>query len=249
MRNGTLAMLISIWGIQHACADQFRLRYDGDEVYPEDAGWSRRVDDPDGLEQRSLDNGILRLDGTASPQIADVYEIHDSRLTLQPGERLTVEWRMRTLVNTFHEDNRSDVSFFVATPFHTGLLLHLGTDRVAYNEDTTDPDADVVSLFRPGDFHSFLLDTYDYQSFSLQVDGSPAFSGVFSEGAVLVPRLGFGDGYFGFSSLSEWDYVEVTIVPEPGTACLILLLMDRRFWSFVGWARPTTPEYGVWLAC
>ncbi|MCC6358416.1 MAG: hypothetical protein IT450_06720 [Phycisphaerales bacterium] len=198
-------------------------------MYPDDAGWSRRTDDPDGLQRRTLDNGILTLDGTASRQISDVYEVHDSRLALQPGERLVVTWRLRTLVDTFEEDNRSDVSFFVATPYYTGLVLHLGADRVAYNEDVSAPDAEVVSYFTPLEFHTFVLASEDYQTFSLSVDGAAAFSGIFSEGGVVVPRLGFGDGYFGFSSLSEWDFVEVSIVPEPSIAGLAIASVGLVF--------------------
>lgn len=231
IRMTTIAFCASLF-LAPVLADPFVLRYDASEVYPEDAGWARRTDDPAGLEQRILDNGILTLDGTASPQIADVYEVHDPALTLRPGERLVLTWRMRTLVNTFDADNHSDVAVYIATPFYTGVELYLGTDRIAYNGDVANPDAETVSFFSEFEYHTFGLRSEDYQNFSLTVDGIPAFSGIFSEGGVVVPRVAFGDSTFGFSSLSEWDFVEVAVVPESSSAVMGLavcgLLIRRR---------------------
>lgn len=219
-------------GVASAAADPFFARYDANEVYPEDAGWSRFRYDPSGLQRRTLNEGILTLDDTASDQIYDFYSMRDSALSLGPGEQLLVTWRMQTLVDTWELDNRSDVALGVVGPSGTFVHLNLGTDRVAHDENRNNPDAEVVAFFAPLEYHTFAFATPDYQNFTLSVDGIEAFSGIFPAGGIPTDAGAFfGDFVVGASSIAEWDFIEIAVVPEVSSSLMTLsigLLSFRR---------------------
>ncbi|MGD8452760.1 MAG: hypothetical protein PVJ57_13150 [Phycisphaerae bacterium] len=229
-----LSAALLLAGAVSARADPFYLRYDADEVYPEDAGWERNLYDPGGLAKRSLDAGWLTLDTRGSYAIWDMYYVHSTAFGLRSAEQLRVSWRMQTLETDFVGGWNTDVDVFISNGDSEYVQLFLAPDYVAHTEYGMEEPDHYVAL-EPGVAHSFLFTSSDMQEFELHVDGTFAFSGVFLWNALAGPnRVSFGDKAIGLRSLSQWDYVEVAVVPEPATlvvSCMLgapAVLLRRR---------------------
>jgi hypothetical protein len=217
-----LATLATAWMTAVALGDGFYMNYDGDQ-FPEDEGWQRRYSDPDGQTVRELDNGIFRLDTRASLSIYDLYVIQTDALNPQPGESLQIGWRMRTIF-TQTDYLHSDVMLFLTNADSAYVEFYLGPDYVSEHDLGGGEFEHVCQHGPPADFTSFLFAT-NMQDYSLFVDGNLAFIGQFHDYAWSGPfYLAFGDGVIGRSSLSEWDYVEVQVVPEPSSGLLLCLI-------------------------
>jgi hypothetical protein len=186
---------------------------------------------------RELDSGSLRLDTRASISLADWYNFQAAPPVLLPGESLNVHWCMRTLF-TQTDYLRSDVLVYVQTGDSGYVEFYLGPDYVSedgghggypehfyphYGYPTYDPP-------------EFLFTTTDMQEYDLFVNGTLAFHGTFHNPTPSeIFSVGFGDVIIGKSSLSEWDYVDVQVVPEAdGLVSMVLagftvaLMADRR---------------------
>ncbi|MGD8454305.1 MAG: PEP-CTERM sorting domain-containing protein [Phycisphaerae bacterium] len=203
-----------------ARADPFYLRYDADEVYPEDAGWERHGIDPHGLVVRTLGSGILTIDSRASLALTDWYLREIPELEIQDGEQLRVTWRMRTF-ETQTEWFQSDVVLAVSNAESEYVEFFLGPDFIAVNEDgLVGPEQ--LYLYSAETWHTFQMISDDAQAYTLLVDGEYAFDGTFTRHLSAGPNLAaFGDAIYGRSSLSSWDYIEFEVVPEPTSALLV----------------------------
>jgi hypothetical protein len=219
-----LSAALLLAGAVSARADPFYLRYDADEVYPEDAGWTRYWQDPSGAEKRSLEDGWLTLDTRDSYSIFDSYYVRSSAFELRPGEQLQVSWRMQMLETDFVGGWKTDVTVFVSNGDSQYVQLCLAPDYVA-EEGYGMEEPDNYFAFEPGVAHDFLFASSDMEHFELHVDGEFAFSGVFLWDALIGANVvAFGDAWIGLRSLSQWDYVEVAVVPEPPTLVVSCVL-------------------------
>jgi hypothetical protein len=213
-------------------ADGYYKRYDADDAFPEGEGWWRRFHDPEQQLERELTGGTLLIDSRASGLIFDNYTVADPALEPGPGEILEITWRMRMLDGVTEED-LSDVSLNVTNPMDAYVSLQLGMDFVADpgNQPSVPPQMYPVA---PVEWHTYRLVTADMQEYDLFVDEAFAFGGVF-HGVSITPgaHVTWGDVTMGaLTSLSEWDFVEVRVVPEPGGASGILVA--AALGTFVG---------------
>ncbi len=210
-------------------ADPFLLRYEAD-AFPEDAGWSRQSGGPTAELVRDIDAGVFRLDSRASSAIFDFYRLRVDALDLSPGESLRLTWRMRTLETT-GSPGRSDVALAVTNGQTAYALFFLAPDLVSEDEILGGPLEHEFEL-TPGAWHTFELRSADLRAYTLQVNGAAAFEGAFHDSALLGPlEVAFGDVVSGRASLSEWDFVEIAVVPEPGPALgLVLAIVCDRLW-------------------
>jgi hypothetical protein len=92
MRKLHVVVAALVLGVPSAAlADQYWITYEGND-YPENEGWDRHA--YGGGAERYLQDGVLILDGRASPDISDFY-----RWNLPsdpgPGEYFVAQWRMR----------------------------------------------------------------------------------------------------------------------------------------------------------
>lgn len=229
----TQLLLVALASVSAASADPFYLRYDADETFPEQEGWTRYWSDPDGTLIRTVEHGIFRLDTRASTAIFDLYELVSQAFILDPGEELHVTWRMQTL-ETQVDWYWSDVLLGVVNADHAFARLFLGPDFVSADErPPLGPER--LYEFQGGIPHTFAFVSTDMLEYDLYVDGVHAFRGLFEGYAWReCPRIAFGDAVTGRSSLSEWDYLEVAVIPEPSGLGLfvglaLLCIAARRF--------------------
>ncbi|MGD8453210.1 MAG: hypothetical protein PVJ57_15435 [Phycisphaerae bacterium] len=212
-----LSAALLLAGAVSARADPFYLRYDADEVYPEDAGWERHTTDPYGLLERSLADGILTIDSRRSAYITDWYDREIAELELAPGEELRFTWRVNIL-EADTDDGDSDTNVAVSNASAQYVKLFLAPTFVAANEDGVSGPEHIYELAQQG-WHTFLLSSFDMLHYDLFVDNTYAFSGDFTRHLIPGPnRVSFGDTFIGLTSRSAWDFVEIQVVPEPPTA-------------------------------
>jgi hypothetical protein len=213
-----------------ASAEPFLLRYDPGYAFPEEEGWQRLTYDPEGLLRRDTDGTFLTLDSSASDAIADSYWADGPGINPSAGEELRVTWRMQT-IQTQTDNLRSDVTLLLSRsePTPSYVELFLGPDYVS---EGYGPDGHPVHVysFSPG-LHDFELVSNDLSSYALCIDGAVAFTGELGRPGGTGPfRVCFGDSVIGLSSISQWDYVQVAVVPEPGglaAAAVIVALATR----------------------
>jgi hypothetical protein len=219
-----LSAALLLAGAVSARADPFYLRYDADEVYPEDAGWERHTTDPYGLLVRGLDSGIFTIDSRASPYISDFYRRDLGDFGPGPGETVTVTWRMR-VPWADASDYEADPKVLISNGASEYVEFFVGTDFVAVDEDgLLGPEH--LYEFDPCQWRTFSFVSADLEHYELYVDGALAFTGALSLDYIGGPnRVTFGDTFIGFASLSEWDYLEVAVVPEAASAPLALTAM------------------------
>lgn len=208
---GALGALIPL----AALGDPFYYRYEAD-LFPETDGWSRQFSDPTGGLVRELDDGWVRLDTRASPQIFDLYRRVVPALALEPGAELRLTWRMQT-VETDVLGDTGDVFLAVTNAAGRYVYLSLGPDFVRA-DNVPGGGAEHSFDLAPGVPHVYELRSSDMQTFSLHVDGAAAFSGVFGTSPIEPTIVAFGDAVQGLTSLSAWDFVEIAVTPEPPTA-------------------------------
>lgn len=205
-----------------ASADPFHIRYEAFDAFPEEDGWARLYSDVDGTTRRTVSGNVFRLDTSEDPLSYDFYRLASQMLAPSIGERLVVTWSMRTLFND-GEGGRSDVTLTVVTLNHMFVELRLGaTSVLQVGERGVQPDRS--ASVRGGEFNEFRLESADMQHYELFVNSQPAFTGEFFGYAWgETPRVSFGDTYVGLSSISEWRFVDVAVVPESHTSVMFVL--------------------------
>jgi len=203
-----------------ARAEPFYLRYDAD-VFPEEAGWERHSTDPHGEVIRTIEDGVLTIDSSASLLTTDWYLREIPELELSAGEELRLEWRMRTLM-TQTSGFKSDVSMGLTNGYSRYAKFYLAPDFVSVHEDDAD-ETILIHELAPMEWNTYVLHTGDMQQYQLQVNGDLAICGTFCHQTPAGPHLmAFGDTMYGRSSIAEWDYVKVEVVPEPQALALVL---------------------------
>ena len=220
------ACVVLGFGSLPASAEEFYLRYDGND-FPENEGWERRFSDPGGQIKREIDNGVFRLDTRASTSIYDGYVIQSEALDLLTGEELRMSWRMETIeTQTPYWLSDVVVGLTNAEAAYVQLLIAPGFVREG---DLPGGDPAHLYLFDVGVPHTFSFVTTDMQEYDLFVDDEFAFHGLFDSSALIGPlHAWFGDGAVGLSSLSQWDWIEIAVVPEPACASLLLFVLVAR---------------------
>jgi len=219
MQRALVSLILLVLATSLGRADSFYLRYDADETFPEQEGWTRYWDDPDGELVRTIEDGIFRLDTRGSSAIFDLYRVISDAFDLEGGERLEVTWRMQT-VETSGSYGRSDVIVLIVNKDHAYAEFFLGRDFVSEDEELGGEPEHFYNV-DPGVPHVLEFVTDDMSDYELFVDGDFAFRGLFHGYAWhAVPRVSFGDAMIGRTSLSEWDYVEVAVVPEASSSVL-----------------------------
>ncbi|MBU0638067.1 MAG: hypothetical protein KKB50_04320 [Planctomycetes bacterium] len=223
MGRMTILLSILLLSTPVAQADPFYLRYDPHEGrFPEQEGWGRYWSDPEDKLIRSVDNGVFRLDTRGSAYIWDTYEAISSAFILGPAEELRVRWRMHTL-ETDADYGRSDVVLIVINEAGAYAEVFLAAEYVSEDE-ILGGTAEHFWPIDPALAHTYDFVSTDMLAYDLYVDGQHAFQGQFHDYAWRPkPRIAFGDAIVGYTSLSEWEYVEIEVIPEPNTALTLLL--------------------------
>jgi len=166
--------------------------------YPEQEGWYRTV--KGGGAERTLFDGMLTLDGTASGAIVDEYH-WETPLVLGPGQYFRADWRVRV------EDVQGPCDPLLAvTAGDRGGVFLLYEDDAIYSMFEG-----VWISFTPGLFHKYSFTSKDMLTYDLRIDGQLAYSGCFV-GPSPTSGVGWGDSTEGASSLSVWDYVRFGVV-------------------------------------
>ncbi len=161
-----LAGLVALAG--SAVAEPFWVEYNASSgLFPEEVGWERLV--MGGGAQRSLEDGLLTLDGLASSDIVDDYGMLRP-IDLSPGQSFVMEWRLR--VDEVHGSSNPLV----------GVWFDEGRGRVSlkYSESAIYSLLEGVWIdFEPYVFHEYSLVSSDMLTYTLHIDGSVAYSGNF----------------------------------------------------------------------
>jgi len=195
--------------------------YEADD-FPENLSWLRVYGDENGPQQggaeRTLEDGVLTLDGLRNDQIFDFYEMQRS-IDPGPGEMFLAEWRV--LVDP--RSDARDVGVVIARddpPGHVSFAIGPSTLWIRDDHVTID--------LEPNVFHAFSFSSVDMQEYQLAIDGIVEYEGSFDSYSILHSFVNFGDGVQGERSLSSWDYFRFGAVPEP--APLLALLFAPGAW-------------------
>jgi hypothetical protein len=208
-----VAVLVSFAPGVSAGAEQFWIEYDAScGQFPEEVGWGRLA--MGGGAQRSLEDGMLRLDSSAGPGVIDCYGVSHP-VDLSPGESFVLEWRLR--VNEVHGAADPPIKPAVTVGFDG-----YGMADFAYSEGSLYIlDEHLWIDLDPYVFHEFSLTSSDLLTYTLRIDGSVAHSGPFTT-PCFISAVDWGDGWTGATSVSDWEYVRFGVVPEPSGALLII---------------------------
>lgn len=210
-----------------ARAEPYWVAWEGND-YPETDGWERFHYGDDGLPAaRTLSEGAMTLNGLASIEIIDSYQI--SRL-LNPGlgEQFVMQWRVRVEEIIGNPAFLYDPGLNIFSDDDWALTFHLGTDRIRSVHEN------VLIPFEAGAFHAFEVRSFDMRDYVLSIDGTVAHSGTWWEPTFRQSSISWGDFLFGAASQSSWDYFRFGVVPEPaasvllGSACLLMTLTFRK---------------------
>jgi hypothetical protein len=189
------------------------VRWEGDD-YPENESWERiHYGDNGPPANRSLHDGIMTLDGLASIEIVDAYQMHRP-LDPELGEEFVAQWGLRV-------DEVGNPNY----PYDPGLALYSNDARkvlLVFGVNEVHSILEQQNIpFQPGVFHAWELRSPDMRTYTLFADGSPIHTGTFSPPGSLPPEGSWGDLVYGSNSLSDWDYFRFGVVPEPSTFGLL----------------------------
>jgi hypothetical protein len=201
-------LLCAVFGSVVCQAEPYWIRYDAASgLYPEQEGWTRGVSDP--APERWLEDGKLFIDSRADWFLTDGYAapLLPGMLTLSPGETFVMRWR----VKIDEMIGYSAPGVLVLSDDHELMSLQMGLDfiELAYGETR--------AQFSPYEWHEFTLQSSDMSTYSLEIDGVFGFSATALDESPFAPDAGWGD-LSSHRALSEWEYVELGVVPEPTTA-------------------------------
>ncbi len=217
-----LAGLILLSAVCGAAPGGVEYLYDGND-YPENEGWTRYTYDPNSQLDRGVRDGIFTLDTLASGLIYDYYVVTDPALTPGTGQTLLASWRMR-VTDGATGWYWSDTMVVIENEAEEHASFYIGTDFISELGDINIPPH--LLPIEPQVWHTYLFVSDDLLSYRFYVDGVFAFEswlhgGSWSEG----PAVAWGDaGQGAVSSRSEWDYVQVQVVPESSVLTSIAVL-------------------------
>jgi len=213
--------------VAQAGADEYWIAYEADD-FPENDGWRRHFGNEDGPYQggaeRWIEDGVFVLDSLRHDQIYDFYDI-ERPIDPGPGELFVAEW----CVSVKESIPEYDLGVSIARDEPPGdVLFRLREDEVyIWTEGVS------ISLGQPG-FHTYRLESWDMESYSLVIDEAVMYYGMFDPETFSRSRVAFGDGTQGARSLSHWDHLRFGVVPEPHSltcsilAALVLPAARRR---------------------
>jgi hypothetical protein len=217
-----IAALILLTLTASVMAEQYWVEYDPSAgLFPEEVGWTRIVFG--GGAERYFEDGALVLDGMASTQIADVYQMcRPGMLDPGAGELFMARWTLRVDELVGYGDAvvviNADDARGVCMMFHEGLVRSL-------------LEPGLHAFFEPHQYHDFELRSSDMETYQLLIDGVAALAGSFKPG-VSSSLVGWGDGVIGAASLAHWRGFGFGVVPEPGSlaslVCAALMISARR---------------------
>ncbi len=209
-RIGVLSTIILL--ASAAGATPYWIAWEGTD-WPENQGWTRSYNNNGDL--RSLHLGVMTLDGVSMPGGSDSYSIARPGATdPDPGELFLMQWRLRVVEVPA---NRYDPMVGVLSDDGWIVLITYSMSRfVLPNESITLID------FEPGLFHSYELRSADMRTYHLFVDDVLVRVGAFTS-VVTQSKVAWGDGGVPTSSVSDWDYFRVGVVPEPSSAMTVAL--------------------------
>jgi hypothetical protein len=195
---------------------------DWEDGWPEAQGWTRDI--LGGGDVRTLADGMMTLDGLNSPPgfVWDAYEqFRPGAIDPGPGETFVMQWRMRVDGVT---NGNWDPGVFVYSDEWWALSFEFSMGELWSTYEG--PFARVP--FSAGVFHEYEVRSSDMRTYDLFIDGSLARGGAFVHNIPPGSFVGWGD-VTGSSSLSVWDTFRYGVVPEPGGAApLILVLIAAR---------------------
>jgi hypothetical protein len=196
-----------------AAANLYWIAYEGND-FPENEGWIRRI--RGGGAERTLDNGVFRLNSLADTEIKDSYTI-ERQINPDLGEVFIAEWRLRIVENL----NFYEAGIGIAPDFPGTLSFQYTLDHVISTRE------DWSQAITPLDFHSYRVESTDMVNYRLWIDGQFARTGQWDLISFNQSFFVFGDmGQFGGTgSVTEWDYVRFGVVPEPGTGSILLSVL------------------------
>lgn len=205
-----LQVLLACGTVLPAFANQYWVAYEGDD-YPENGGWGRVT--ADGGAERSIEDGILLLDGSRSALINDVYSLRHEPLDPVPGETFIAEWRfsLDAIVGV------SDPGVAVFSDTGRGVGLSFSKSKIHSGFENADIPFDFDG------FHEFVLSSADMRRYALYIDGILIREGQFLQVA-STSTVAWGDGIEGAASISRWDYVRFGVVPESATISLLVFI-------------------------
>ena len=194
-----------------AAAEPYWIEWTGD-TFPETEGWTRFSSDPPA--ERWLEDGKLFIDSRADWFITEEYWYpRPGMMTLEEGETFVMSWRVKVdeIIGTI------DPGVGIRTDDQYAIAFALGVDHIysTYEWPKGAP-------FAPGEWHEFLFESPDMQTYNLYIDSQLAFQGLFSETYFEDPGMGWGDTG-SHRSLSQWHYVQFGIVPQPASGLGLLL--------------------------
>jgi hypothetical protein len=182
-----------------------------DSGWPEEQGWTWGATDPG--PDRWLDDGTLYIDSRAAVGLAGgYYQIHPGMFSLGPSETFVVQWKAMVWEATY-----PDAGVFLTCDDQYAVGFTFSTDAV-----WSDYEPGLSAPLIPGLFHEFRFESSDFRAYRLYIDSGLALQGTLSEGLGPLPSyIGWGD-HTTSRSLSQWDYMQYGVVPEPSAlACLV----------------------------
>jgi len=217
-----LIRLMVVSGLSLTCAapvlaNSFSLYYEADGAFPEQENWTRWIYNADPAYTRAVEGGVFRTNSLASPATGDLYSLRSSNLMPDLGEFLRVDWCMRVLQqDDTGLDWFGDAGMHIGRSYSQSVSFYMAPDSLS----VLTPGASgyqILSSLEPRAWHTYSLLT-NMDDYDLYVDGRFAFHSVLYTGDPDPPdtRVSWGDTWSGAGSESEWDYVRVSIVPEPG---------------------------------
>ncbi len=214
-----------------AVGEPYWIAWEGD-TFPEEGEWNRLYGNWDGPWQdqaiRTLHDGVLTINSLHDQGIYDGYWLErPGAIDPGPGETFVMEWSLRVeevdpMYPSVPYDPdtgvRSNEAFGVAFAFSTDCFYSY-FEHIEWSLDLT-----ITREFR--------LVSADMRTYSLYVDEELFFTGDFVH-VMSQADVAWGDGMQGTASLHHWDYFRFGVVPEPGTAILLLIIpawcRGRRF--------------------
>ncbi len=217
-RISVLFAIVTLAG--SAQAAPFTIAYEGTD-FPENEGWTRRT--TGGGAVRSIVDGSLVLDGREDVLISDTYTRRDQSIQLEPGETFFAEWRFSL---DEHVGPTGDAFVTITTDDGRWASIIISPTEVEFRLQRERIDFSMAGLT------TFTLYSTDFERFDLLANGHFIFEGQFRPLIGLGPRIAWGDGTQGTSSISRWDYFRFGVIPEPTSwlcwSVLWLSLTSRR---------------------
>ena len=216
-----LTSLIAALVAVPAMGSPYWVHWDASQGYPEDNGWERVHSDPPA--QRWFDNGAFFIDSRQEWGITDWSRMSFPGIgTLGPGETFIMRWNLKV---DYSSTLFGDPGVHVISDDLYAVAFIISDQRI-YSVCESDKWADI----EPGQFHEFELRSSDMRSYELDIDGTEALSGTFFDG-IASRRVEWGDISTDLG-LSEWNWAEFGIIPEPtGFSSVVLLALLRRRWE------------------